>query len=59
MTDFILGKVHLSCAKHVIEYITAKHFSPEGEVEPLEKKYLYWYVAHDLIYRAKAMNIKS
>lgn len=59
ISDIILGKIHLSEAPKVISHITKTQFSGESKNEDLQKKYIFWYVAHDLIFKSKNLSLET
>lgn len=61
--SFIVDNIHLKEAARVVDYITKKHFCKSEDPhsllgaqvtqEALAKKYLFFYIAFDLIFRTR------
>jgi hypothetical protein len=59
ISDLILKQVHLKDASKVIKHITKTQFEGDAKPDEISKKYIFFYISHDLIFKSKELNIET
>lgn len=54
-----MKNIHLSEALKVMEHITKTQFDGDAKPDEVAKKYIFFYISHDLICKSRTLNVES